>query len=106
MAQNQSSLAAKAADRQEQERQLHRQQLMILDIDGVLTSYNAAPIDILVAAQALAVSAVGDLTNKTILSNQGDWAGLEALHRFADSAAEQIRAAMHCRIDEGAKPDW
>ena len=107
MEQNQSSLAAKAADRQEQERQLHRQQLVILDIDGVLTRHHATPNDILVAAQALAVSAVGDLTNKMYqASTISPQASKISLHRFADSAAEQIRAAMHCRIDEGAKPDW
>jgi hypothetical protein len=31
---------------------------------------------------------------------------IAALHRFADLAADQIRAALHARIDEGPRPDW
>lgn len=73
-------------------------QLMMLDIDGVLTRYGADTTEVLAAAQQMAVSAIGDLANK---GNQPD-----TLHRFADLAAEQIRAALHKRIDEGVKPDW
>ncbi len=71
---------------------------MMLDIDGVLTHHDATPIDVLTAAQALATSAVGDLRNHG--------ADPEALHRFADGVADQIRAALHARIDLGLQPDW
>ena len=72
--------------------------MMMLDIDGVLTRHHADTTDVLAAAQALATSAIGDLANK---GNQPD-----TLHRAADAIAEQIRAALHRRIDEGPKPDW
>ena len=75
-----------------------RLQLMMLDIDGILTKYSATATDVLAAAQALATSAVGDLVNKG--SDPG------ALHKAADGIAEQIRAALHTRILEGPKPDW
>ena len=73
-------------------------QLMMLDIDGVLTRHHADTTDVLAAAQQMAVSAVGDLANK---GNQPD-----TLHRAADAIAEQIRAALHKRIDQGNLPDW
>lgn len=73
-------------------------QMMMLDIDGILTRYGADTTDVLAAAQQMAVSAVGDLTNKG--SDPG------ALHKAADGIAEQIRAALHKRIDEGKLPDW
>jgi hypothetical protein len=38
--------------------------MMMLDIDGILTKYNASATDVLAAAQALATSAIGDLANK------------------------------------------
>lgn len=76
----------------------HEIQLMMLDIDGVLTRYEATTADVLAAAQTLATSAIGDLINK---GNQPD-----TLHRAADAIAEQIREALHKRIDEGEKPDW
>lgn len=70
----------------------------MLDIDGILTKYNASATDVLTAAQALATSAIGDLTNKGT--------NPDALHKLADAIAEQIRAALHKRIDEGKLPDW
>ena len=76
----------------------HELRMMMLDIDGVLTLHHADTTDVLTAAQALATSAIGDLTNKGNLP--------DTLHRAADAIAEQIRAALHKRIDEGAKPDW
>lgn len=76
----------------------HEIRMMMLDIDGVLTKHHATSIDILAAAQALATSAVGDLRNKG--------SDPEALHKAADAIAEQIREALHRRIDEGPKPDW
>ena len=72
--------------------------MMMLDIDGVLTKYNASATDVLAAAQALATSAIGDLANKGNLP--------DTLHRAADAIAEQIREALHARILEGRKPDW
>ena len=72
--------------------------MMMLDIDGVLTRYEATTTDVLTAAQQLAVSAIGDLANK---GNQPD-----ILHPLADAIAEQIRTALHKRIDEGKLPDW
>ena len=72
--------------------------MMMLDIDGVLTRYEATTADVLAAAQQMAVSAIGDLANK---GNQPD-----ILHPLADAIAEQIRAALHARILEGPKPDW
>ncbi len=71
---------------------------MMLDIDGILTRYEATTTDVLAAAQALATSAIGDLTNKGNLP--------DTLHRAADAIAEQIRTALHQRISEGRKPDW
>lgn len=75
-----------------------RLQMMMLDIDGVLTRHHATATDVLAAAQQMAVSAVGDLVNKG--------SDPEALHKAADAIAEQIRAALHTRILEGRKPDW
>lgn len=72
--------------------------MMMLDIDGVLTRHHATATDVLAAAQALATSAIGDLANKGNLP--------DTLHRAADAIAEQIRAALHKRIDEGKRPDW
>ena len=93
---------------------LLNQQLMMLDIDGVLTHHHATPIDVLTAAQALAVSAIGDIINKSQLIANNCQSSIinfqlsdpSALHRFADLAADQIREALHKRIDEGARPDW
>ena len=95
---------------------------MMLDIDGILTHHDATPTDVLTAAQALAVSAVGDLTNKTfngqcsMVNGQCSMVNGQcstvngqssaALHRFADGIADQIRAALHARIDLGLQPDW
>ena len=88
---------------------------MMLDIDGILTHHDATPTDVLTAAQALAVSAVGDLTNKTfngqcsMVNGQCSTVNGQssaALHRFADGIADQIRAALHARIDIGLQPDW
>lgn len=76
----------------------HELQMMMLDLDGILTRYAASPTDVLAAAQALATSAVGDLRNHG--------ADPEALHKAADGIAEQIRTALHARIAEGPKPDW
>lgn len=76
----------------------HELQMMMLDLDGILTRYAASPTDVLAAAQALATSAIGDLINKGNLP--------DTLHRAADAIAEQIREALHKRIDEGEKPDW
>ena len=73
-------------------------QLMMLDIDGILTRNGADTTEVLAAAQQMAVSAVGDLLNKGT--------DPEALHRAADDIAEQIRAALHKRIAEGKRPDW
>ena len=72
--------------------------MMMLDIDGVLTRYEATTADVLAAAQQMAVSAIGDLANKGNLP--------DTLHRAADAIAEQIREALHKRIDEGKLPDW
>ena len=96
--------------------------MMMLDIDGILTHHDATPTDVLTAAQALAVSAVGDLTNKTfngqcsMVNGQCSMVNGQcstvngqssaALHRFADGIADQIRAALHARIDLGLQPDW
>lgn len=76
----------------------HELRMMMLDIDGILTRYGADTTDVLAAAQQMAVSAVGDLTNKGT--------DPDALHKAADAIAEQIRAALHKRIDEGKLPDW
>ena len=76
----------------------HEIQLMMLDIDGVLTRHHATTTDVLAAAQALATSAVGNLRNHG--------ADPEALHKAADAIAEQIRAALHKRIDKGKLPEW
>lgn len=76
----------------------HEIRMMMLDVDGVLTQHHATTTDVLAAAQQMAVSAVGDLRNKG--------SDPEALHRAADGIADQIRAALHKRIDEGERPDW
>ena len=84
----------------------HNLRMMMLTIDGVLSQYSATPTDLLAAAQAIATSAIGDLTNKSHQPSSNDDQTSDALHRFADLAADQIRAALHQRIDEGPKPDW
>lgn len=73
--------------------------MMMLDIDGVLTKYNASVTDVLAAAQALATSAIGHLVN----NGQCSMVNGQSL---ADAIAEQIREALHKRIAEGKKPDW
>ena len=100
--------------------------LMMLDIDGILTRYEATPTDVLAAAQALAVSAIGDLVNKSAVhadnnvqcsarpkgacyqrdARMFNVQSTEALHRAADGIADQIRAALHARINEGHRTDW
>ena len=72
--------------------------LMMLDIDGVLTQHQPDTEQMMTAAQAIATSAIGHMTN------QG--ADPDALHRFANLAADQIRDALHRRINEGRKPEW
>lgn len=98
--------------------------MMMLDIDGVLTRHHADTTDVLAAAQALATSAIGDLTN-AVSKREESQARLgypereqgradrlnkgnlpDTLHPLADAIAEQIRAALHRRIAEGPKPDW
>ena len=92
----------------------------MLDIDGILTHHHATPIDVLTAAQALATSAIGDLVNKSAIHADNNvqcsmvngqcsmvnGQSTAALHRAADAIAEQIRAALHARIDLGHRPDW
>lgn len=80
--------------------------MMMLDIDGILTHHHATPIDVLTAAQALAVSAIGDLTNKTCQTSDISHQTSDSLHRAADAIADQIREALHKRIDLGLQPDW
>jgi hypothetical protein len=79
---------------------------MMLDIDGILTRYEATTTDVLAAAQALATSAIGDLVNKSHQPSAISHQTSDSLHRAADAIAEQIREALHQRIDEGEKPDW
>ena len=74
-------------------------QMMMLDIDGILTRYEATTADVLAAAQQMAVSAIGHLVN----NGQCSMVNGQSL---ADAIAEQIRAALHKRILEGPKPDW
>ena len=85
----------------------HEMKLMMLDLDGILTRYAASPTDVLTAAQALATSAVGDLTNKTLAATGGNAAAskdqTEALHRAADAIARQIREARH-RLEQVLSP--
>lgn len=73
-------------------------QLMMLDIDEVLTRHGATTEQLLTAAQAIATAAIGDLINRGT--------DPDALHPLADAIAEQIRTALHQRIAEGPKPDW
>lgn len=80
--------------------------MMMLDIDGVLTRHHATATDVLAAAQALATSAIGDLVNKSHQPSAIRHQTSEALHRAADAIAEQIRTALHARIDEGKLPEW
>lgn len=82
------------------------QTMMMLDIDGVLTQHKATPTDVLTAAQLLAVSAIGDLTNKTYQTSAVSPQTSDSLHRLADGIADQIRTAMHMRIGAGPQPDW
>ena len=97
----------------------HRVQMMMLDIDGILTRYEATTADVLAAAQQMAVSAIGHLVNVGESSGTGSADSSDAtasgdqvpvpsdsLHPLADAIAEQIRAALHARIDEGKLPDW
>ena len=82
------------------------QQKMMLDIDGIFTHHEATPTDLLTAAQAIAVSAIGDLANKSRPSIEGGDGGGSSLHRLADGIADQIRTALHLRINEGWHKDW
>ena len=84
----------------------------MLDIDGILTRYEATTTDVLAAAQQMAVSAIGHLVNQGDRSldvpngNQGPVPLIHPLDSLADAIAEQIREALHKRIAEGKKPDW
>ena len=89
---------ARISHAEREQARTHRVQMMMLDIDGVLTRYEATTADVLAAAQQMAVSAVGNLLNKG--------SDPDALHKAADAIAEQIRTALHKRIDEGKLPDW
>lgn len=82
------------------------QTMMMLDIDGVLTQHHATPTDVLTAAQLLAVSAIGDIVNKTLASGDNNQCSKLNIRFLADTIAEQIRTAMHARIDAGPRPDW
>lgn len=73
-------------------------QMMMLDIDGVLNQHQPDTEQMMTAAQAIATSAIGQLVNQGV--------NADALHRFTDMAAEQIRKALHQRINDGRKPDW
>ena len=73
-------------------------QLMMLDIDEVLTRHGATTTDVLAAAQQMAVSAIGDLTNRGVPPAKA--------HPLADAVTEHIRKELHVRILEGPKPDW
>ena len=70
----------------------------MLDIDGVLTRHQPDTEQMMTAAQAIATSAIGQMANQGVAA--------DALHRFADLAAEQIRKALHQRVCEGRKPEW
>ena len=83
-------------------------QLMMLDIDGVLTRYEATTAEVLAAAQQMAVSAIGYLVNQgdgSLDASQRNQGPVPLIH-LADAIAEQIRTALHARIAEGKKPDW
>ena len=71
---------------------------MMLDIDGILTKYGADTTEVLAAAERMAVAAIGDFINRGVPPAK--------VHAAADAIAEQIRAALHARIDEGHRPDW
>lgn len=90
-------------DEREQAR-THRVQLMMLDIDGVLSRHGATAVDLLTAAQQIAVSAIGHLVNH--VGESSGTGSADTLHLLADAIAEQIRAALHARIAEGKRPDW
>lgn len=74
---------------------------MMLDIDGIFTQHQATINDVLTAAQAIAVSAIGNLVNNSLPTDSND-----NLHRLADGIANQIRTALHLRINEGIRTDW
>ena len=54
---------ARISHAEREQARTHRVQMMMLDIDGILTRYEATTTDVLMAAQQLAVSAIGDLVN-------------------------------------------
>lgn len=99
---------------------IHELRMMMLDIDGILTRYEATTADVLAAAQQMAVSAIGHLVNHagessgTGSADSSDATASEdqvpvpsdSLHSLADAIAEQIRTALHKRIDQGKLPDW
>ena len=89
---------ARISHAEREQARTHRVQMMMLDIDEVLTRHGATTEQLLTVSQAIATAAIGDLANK---GNQPD-----TLHKVADAIAEQIRAALHKRIDEGELPDW
>lgn len=76
----------------------HELQMMMLDIDGILTRYGADTTEVLAAAQQMAVSAIGDLINRGVPPAKA--------HPLADAVTEHIRKELHTRILEGRKPDW
>lgn len=75
-----------------------RLQMMMLDIDGILTRYGADTTEVLAAAERMAVAAIGDFINRGVPP--------ATVHRAADAVTEHIRKELHVRILEGPKPDW
>lgn len=76
----------------------HEIQLMMLDIDEVLTRHGADTVEVLAAAERMAVAAIGDFINRGVSP--------ETAHKAADAVSEHIRKELHLRILEGPKPDW
>lgn len=75
-----------------------RLQMMMLDIDGILTRYGADTTEVLAAAERMAVAAIGDFINRGT--------DPDALRKAADAITEHIRKELHTRILAGPKPDW
>lgn len=68
-------------------------QLMMADVDEALSLHHPEVIDLMVCAQRLMVSAIGQIADRRDTTQP-------KLRQLADSLADTMRQAMHQRIGE------
>lgn len=82
----------------------NEQQKMMLAIESIFTKHGATSADRFTAAQSIGVNAIGEIVNKDP-NYAATPDGNNELHRFAEAIANQIRTALHLRINVGDNKD-